>query len=244
LLVTQNPLDSDDIYFLDYTEFMNIKIAPSILSADFAKLGEEIKSVEAAGADLIHVDVMDGHFVPNITIGPLVVRALRPVTDLPLDVHLMIENPDQYIKEFASAGADFITVHAEACIHLHRTVHLIKSLGVKSGVVLNPATPLSVLDYILEDVELVLIMSVNPGFGGQKFIPSAIRKIEKLRTKIDTLGLDVIIEVDGGVNVDTISDVAQAGADICVAGSAVFGKPDYKKAIADLKAKARPSVMV
>jgi len=223
---------------------MSIQIAPSILSADFAKLGEEVQAVEGAGADIIHVDVMDGHFVPNITIGPLVVRALKPMVSLPLDVHLMIENPDLYIKDFAEAGASFITVHVEACTHLHRTVQLIKSLGVKAGAVLNPATPLETLEYILEDLDLVLIMSVNPGFGGQDFIPSSLKKISRLRKMIDDIGAPVLIEVDGGINVHTISEVVQAGADICVAGSAVFGKADYCNAISELRNKAKPGIAI
>ncbi len=234
----------DAVQILVYSGRMNIQIAPSILSADFARLGEEVRAVEEAGADIVHVDVMDGHFVPNITIGPLVVRALRPVVQLPMDVHLMIEDPDQYIEEFAAAGASFITVHVETCKHLHRTIQLIKSFGVKAGAVLNPATSLDTLEYILEDLDLVLIMSVNPGFGGQEFIPSSLRKIERLRAMIDSAGTPVLIEVDGGVNVDTISDVVKAGADICVAGSAVFGKDDYSKAIADLRKKARLGVEV
>jgi len=237
-------LGHDVDLFLDYIDLMDIQIAPSILSADFAKLGDEVRAVEAAGADIIHVDVMDGHFVPNITIGPLVVRALRPVVSLPLDVHLMIENPDLYIKNFAEAGASFITVHVEACTHLHRTIQQIKSFGVKAGAVLNPATPLETLEYILEDLDLVLIMSVNPGFGGQEFIPSSIRKIHRLRNMINTLGAPVLIEVDGGVNVHTIREVVQAGADICVAGSAVFGKDDYGKAISELRNKAKPGIAV
>ncbi len=214
---------------------MKVQIAPSILSADFARLGDEIRAVEAAGADLIHVDVMDGRFVPNITIGPLVVKAVRPVTELPLDVHLMIAEPDRYLEAFAGAGADIITVHVEACTHLHRSIQAIKALGVKAGAVLNPATPLESIEYVLEDLDMVLIMSVNPGFGGQKFIPSALRKIARLREMIDGAGLDVVIEVDGGVNVSTIRDVAAAGADICVAGSAVFNRPDYKEAVRELK---------
>jgi len=191
--------------------------------------------VEEAGADLIHVDVMDGRFVPNITIGPLVVEAIRPVTDLPLDVHLMIVEPDRYVESFAKAGADIITVHVEACTHLHRSIQGIKALGVRAGAVLNPATPLDTIEYVLEDLDMVLIMSVNPGFGGQLFIPSALEKIRRLRRMIDEAGLDVTIEVDGGVNLSTIRDVVAAGADICVAGSAVFGRDDYAEAIRELK---------
>jgi len=216
-----------------------IKIAPSILSADFARLGEEIKAIEAGGADYVHVDVMDGHFVPNITIGPLVVEAIRPVTALPLDVHLMIENPDQYAPEFARAGADIIVVHAEATAHLHRSVQLIKSLGKKVGVSLNPATPLTALDLILPDLDLVLLMTVNPGFGGQSFIENCLPKITALRRRIDTLGLPIELEVDGGVKVDNIEQIAAAGADVFVAGSAVFGSPDYAATIAQLKQNGR-----
>jgi len=212
-----------------------IKVAPSILSADFSRLGEEIKAVEAAGADIIHVDVMDGHFVPNITIGPLVVEACRRVTKLPLDVHLMIENADRYIAEFARAGADYLVVHAETGYHLHRLVQSIKELKVKAGVSLNPATPLSVLDHILPDLDLVVIMSVNPGFGGQSFIPSALEKIRELRELITVLGLKTEIEVDGGVKPANAAEVAAAGADILVAGSAVFGAKDYAEAIRGIK---------
>lgn len=216
-----------------------VKIAPSILSADFSRLGEEIKAVEAAGADLIHVDVMDGCFVPNITIGPLVVEAARKVTDLPLDVHLMINDPDRYLDDFAAAGADWITVHVETCNHLHRTVDRIKSLDKIAGVVLNPATSLSTLDYILSDVDLVMLMSVNPGFGGQSFIESTIDKIKELRRRLNDIGSDAGIEIDGGVAPATIARIAAAGADIFVAGSAVFGKPDYEKVIRELRAMAR-----
>ena len=212
-----------------------IKIAPSILSADFSRLGEEVKALDHAGADYIHIDVMDGHFVPNITIGPLVVGAIRPVTKLPLDVHLMIENPDQYIPDFAKAGADIIVVHAEAVRHLHRTVQLIKSLGKKAGVSLNPATSLSVLDVILPELDLVLLMTVNPGFAGQSFIESSLPKIVELRHRIDTLDLPIELEVDGGVKVDNIEMIAAAGADVFVAGSAVFGTQDYRSTISQLK---------
>ncbi len=213
-------------------------IAPSILSADFARLGEEVTSVLEQGADIIHVDVMDGHFVPNITIGPLVVRAVRKITAAPLDVHLMIENPDAYIDDFAAAGADWITVHVETCNHLHRTIHRIKELGCKAGAVLNPATSLSTLDYILDDLDLVMLMSVNPGFGGQKFIPSAIAKTRELKNMIEARGLAAGIEIDGGVSPDTIGAIAAAGANIFVAGSAVFGRDDYGRVIAELKARA------
>lgn len=212
-----------------------IMIAPSILSADFAKLGEEITAVAKAGAEVIHIDVMDGHFVPNITIGPLITKAARPVTDLPLDVHLMISNPDKYIDDFASAGADWITVHVETCPHLHRTISRIKELGKKAGAVLNPATPLTSLDYILDDLDLVMLMSVNPGFGGQKFIPSTISKTAALKKMIDERGLKTGIEIDGGVSSTTIHDIAAAGANIFVAGSAVFGQDNYEAAISDLK---------
>lgn len=212
-----------------------VKIAPSILSADFARLGEEIKDVERGGADYIHVDVMDGHFVPNITIGPLIVEAIRPVTKLPLDVHLMIENPDQYIEAFAKAGADYITVHVEACRHLHRTIQLIKSTGVKAGVVLNPATPVDSLKHIIEDVDMVLLMSVNPGFGGQKFISSVLPKIRLVKELADSLNPDLEIEVDGGVNEETAKLVIEAGANVLVAGSAVFNKEDREAAIASLR---------
>ncbi len=215
-----------------------IKIAPSILSADFSRLGEDIQAVDRAGADYIHVDVMDGHFVPNITIGPLVVEALRKVTAKPLDVHLMIENPDLYIAEFAKAGADIITVHQEAVSHLHRTVQLIKSLGKKAGVSLNPATPVETLDVILDELDLVLVMSVNPGFGGQAFIPSALDKIRALRQRITQRGLATEIEVDGGVKIDNIRQVVAAGADVLVAGSAVFNTEDYAATISALRENA------
>jgi ribulose-phosphate 3-epimerase len=210
-------------------------IAPSILSADFTRLGEEISAVAKAGADVIHIDVMDGHFVPNITIGPLVVKAVRTITDLPLDVHLMIENADRYLEDFAKAGADWITVHVETGYHLHRTIHRIKELGKKAGAVLNPATPLSSLEEILPDLDLVMLMTVNPGFGGQSFIESSLTKIRQLKKMIDDRGLNVGIEVDGGVSPKTIGPIAAAGANIFVAGSAVFGQSDYVKVIAELK---------
>jgi ribulose-phosphate 3-epimerase len=211
------------------------KIAPSILSADFAKLGDEIRAVAAAGADWIHVDVMDGHFVPNITIGPLVVEAIRPVTDLPLDVHLMIENADRYIPDFAAAGADIIAVQTEACVHLHRTLQLIRQNDCKAGVVLNPSTPIDGLEWILPDIDLVVLMSVNPGFGGQKFIPATLEKISRLRKMIDDRGLTIDIEVDGGVNSKTIASVAGAGANVFVAGSAIFGSDDYRATISEFR---------
>ena len=216
----------------------HLMIAPSILSADFTRLGEEIFEVVRQGADIIHIDVMDGHFVPNITIGPLVVKAVRKITQCPLDVHLMISNPDQYIEDFVEAGADWITVHVETCNHLHRTIHRIKEMGKKAGAVLNPATSLASLDYILPDLDLVMLMSVNPGFGGQKFIKSTIEKTRKLKEMIDAQGLKAGIEIDGGVSPDTIGAIAQAGANIFVAGSAVFGQDDYGQVITKLKSKA------
>jgi ribulose-phosphate 3-epimerase len=215
-----------------------IKIAPSILSADFARLGEEVQAVDRAGADYIHVDVMDGHFVPNITIGPLVVSALRKITEKPLDVHLMIEHPDRYIPAFAKAGADIITVHQEAVVHLHRTVQLIKDLGKKAGISLNPATPVETLDVILDDLDLVLVMSVNPGFGGQEFIPWSLDKIQSLRRSLYQRGLNTELEVDGGIKLANIHDVVAAGADVLVAGSAVFNTADYAATIQALRENA------
>nr|WP_087992091.1 ribulose-phosphate 3-epimerase [Bacillus subtilis] len=213
-----------------------IKVAPSILSADFAALGNEIKDVEKGGADYIHIDVMDGHFVPNITIGPLIVEAVRPVTDLPLDVHLMIEEPDRYIPAFAKAGADILSVHAEACPHLHRTIQLIKEQGTKAGVVLNPHTPVQVIEHVFDDLDLVLLMTVNPGFGGQKFIHSVLSKIKEVKRMADERGKkDLLIEVDGGVNRETAPLVIEAGANLLVAGSAVYGQPDRKKAISEIR---------
>ncbi|WP_339288885.1 ribulose-phosphate 3-epimerase [Ureibacillus sp. FSL K6-0786] len=219
-----------------------IKIAPSILSANFAKLGDEVKEVEEAGADLIHIDVMDGHFVPNITMGPIVVEALRPVTKLPLDVHLMIENPDQYIEAFAKAGADWISVHVEACPHLHRTIQLIRSFGVKPGVVLNPHTPIEMIQHVLGDVDFVLLMTVNPGFGGQKFIDSVVPKIEALSKMIKENGYNVEIEIDGGITEETIIPCAKAGATIFVAGSAIYNKEDRKSALQAIKTSGEAAI--
>ena len=210
-------------------------IAPSILSADFARLGEEVKAVEAAGADWLHVDVMDGMYVPNISVGPLVVEALRRVTDLPLDVHLMIQDPDRYLDDFIRAGSDYIVVHAEATMHLQRTVSYIRQKGRKAGVSLNPATPLSHLDYVLADVDLVLIMSVNPGFGGQGFIPQMLDKISDLRAVLDSFDREILLEVDGGVKVDNIGEISRAGADVFVAGSAVFGSKNYAETLAAMR---------
>lgn len=213
------------------------RIAPSILSADFARLAEEATAVAAAGADLLHVDVMDGHFVPNLTLGPPIVACLDRVTDLPLDVHLMIEHPERLIEAFRKAGADWISVHAEACTHLHRLVQQIRESGARAGVALNPATPLAHLDLVLPDLDFVLVMSVNPGFGGQKFIPGCLEKIRALRERINRAGLAVDIEVDGGIKVDNIGDVARAGADVFVAGSAVFESPDYRATLAAMRAR-------
>ncbi|HET7522116.1 MAG TPA: ribulose-phosphate 3-epimerase [Bacillales bacterium] len=208
-----------------------MKVAPSILAADFAVLGEEIRDVEEGGADYIHVDVMDGHFVPNITMGPQVVAAVRGRTSLPLDVHLMIENPDAYVADFARAGADIVSVHVEACPHLHRTLHLIKEQGARAGVVLNPATPIEMIQHVLDDVDLVLLMTVNPGFGGQSFIEGVLPKIRKLSDKIKKKALPVEIEVDGGINPHTSKLCREAGTNVFVAGSAIFKERDRKFAI-------------
>jgi ribulose-phosphate 3-epimerase len=212
------------------------KIAPSILSADFTHLADEIAKVTEAGADMIHVDVMDGHFVPNFTIGPPIVKAIRKVTRLPLDVHLMMTNPEDFISEFIKAGSNYITVHVETCPHLHRTIQSIKEEGVKAGVTLNPATPLSSVEEILGEVDLLLIMSVNPGFGGQSFIPSVLEKLRRARKMIDERGLNVELEIDGGVKVENIAAMAQAGADIFVSGSAIFQSKDYKDTIQKMRA--------
>jgi ribulose-phosphate 3-epimerase len=216
-----------------------IQIAPSILSSDFARLADEIAAVERAGADLLHIDVMDGHFVPNLTVGPPIVEAVRKVTKLPLDVHLMITNADAFIPEFARAGADYLTVHVEACPHLHRTIQSIKELGVKAGVTLNPATPVHTLQEILPDVDLVLIMSVNPGFGGQKFIPSCLAKVKAVRQMLDRIGSHALLEVDGGVKAENAAQVLEAGADVLVAGSAIFSGSDYTANIAALRTAGR-----
>lgn len=216
-----------------------VKLAPSILSADFARLLEDVKKVEKAGCEYLHIDVMDGHFVPNITLGPAIVKSLRKDVNMVFDAHLMIENPDNYIEEFVKAGCDIITVHVEACTHLHRTIQNIKSHGIKAGVVLNPATSLDTIKYVLDDVDMVLLMSVNPGFGGQSYIPCVTEKIRELRKMIDERGLNVEIEVDGGVKPSNIKEVVEAGADVCVAGSAIFGKDDIDAAVRDLRESAK-----
>ena len=214
---------------------MKKAISPSILSADFSRLGDEISAVAAAGADYIHIDVMDGHFVPNITIGPLIVEAAQRATDLPLDVHLMIENADAYIDAFARAGSAILTVHAETGYHLQRTLQVIRDKGMKPAVALNPATPLSAIEYVLDDVYMILLMTVNPGFGGQKFIPAMLHKIRRLRDMLDSLDYDIAIEVDGGIVVDNIKEVRAAGADMFVSGSGIFKTPNYGQTIAQMK---------
>ena len=221
---------------------MSVLLAPSILSADFAALGEAVAMVQRGGADLIHVDVMDGHFVPNITIGVPVVKSLRRIAKVPLDVHLMIENPDRYIEAFAEAGAAMISVHVEVLPHLHRTVHAIKALGVKAGVVLNPATPIAALQEIAGDLDFVLVMSVNPGFGGQTFIPRSEAKVRNVRAMLDAAGNDALVEIDGGIDLRNIARVVAAGARMIVAGSAVFNAPDPERAVRELKAAALAAV--
>ncbi|MEE9515498.1 MAG: ribulose-phosphate 3-epimerase [Candidatus Adiutricales bacterium] len=216
-----------------------IKIAPSILSADFGRLAREVADVTAAGADWIHVDVMDGQFVPNITIGPPVVKAVRKATDLPLDTHLMIKNPDDFLEVFAEAGVDFLSVHVEVLPHLHRTIQRIKELGMLPGAALNPSTPLNTIKHVLEELDYVLIMSVNPGFGNQYFIPDSLNKIRSLRKMIDESGLDILIEVDGGIKTDNIAEATQAGVDVFVSGSGVFGTSDYKETLRLMKANAQ-----
>ena len=215
-----------------------IKLAPSILSADFARLLEDVKKVEKAGCEYLHIDVMDGHFVPNITLGPGIVKSLRKDVNMVFDAHLMIENPDNYIKEFADAGCDIIVVHQEACTHLHRTIQNIKSHGIKAGVALNPATPIETIKYVLQDVDMVLLMSVNPGFGGQSYIPVVTKKIKELRALIDEMGLDIDIEVDGGVKPSNISEVVNAGANVIVAGSAIFNAGNIDEAVKSLRENA------
>jgi ribulose-phosphate 3-epimerase len=211
-------------------------IAPSLLSCDFSRLGEEVRAIEAAGADLLHIDVMDGHFVPNITIGPLIVEAVKRHAAIPLDVHLMITDPDRYLRDFAAAGADILTVHWEACPHLHRTIQAIHDLGLPAGVSVNPATPVWLLKDILGDIEMVLVMSVNPGFGGQRFIPQALEKISELRTMADDIGItDLRIQVDGGVTAENAAALKQSGADILVSGSAIFNSGDYRTCITTLR---------
>ena len=215
-----------------------IKIAPSILSSDFARLADEVAAVEAAGADFLHVDVMDGHFVPNLTVGPPIVESIRKVTSLPLDVHLMITNPDSFIPEFAQAGANYLTIHTETCPHLRRTMQLIKEHGVKAGVTLKPATSLTTLEEVIADADLVLIMSVNPGFGGQKFIPAVLDKIAQARDLLVRTGSQALLEVDGGIKVDNAAEVIKAGAEVLVAGSAIFNSPNYAETIQAFRAAA------
>ena len=215
-----------------------IKLEPSILSADFARLLEDVKKVEKAGCEYLHIDVMDGHFVPNITLGPGIVKSLRKDVNMVFDAHLMIENPDNYIKEFADAGCDIIVVHQEACTHLHRTIQNIKSHGIKAGVALNPATPIETIKYVLQDVDMVLLMSVNPGFGGQSYIPVVTEKIKELKALIDEMNLDIDIEVDGGVKPSNIAEVVNAGANVIVAGSAIFNAGNIDEAVKSLRENA------